>query len=771
MEVEPPGPKVPRTYTRTPAHLKGYADVRGLGREGKRALAARFPSEADLAEATEPDFKNIKTKNGRHFGAVLAQRLYAVKTGAATTDMWSGEKREIVWNKRTRKKVQGAQAPRVSEVDAWLAMHSETYEKYTGQDLEEKGPTQVPDACKIDEREFETIFSRKPFESDFAAAFARLPEALHPYELKALESPESTVVGLEFGSLHLALLQGAAAIQADYEMLHKTLNQLPTDAPPASLLGEANTQLKRPIWVWVIPDTMVGGASSAAVGTGDGVLVFQYDGQGEGGDGDDPEQVTPLRLAQAGRRFFALVELENGFEGNVVFDNGVNATVEPAQLPDLKEDVARALDDAQAQIEAIETWSRKHPDQAYDLSAARSTVDELRKRLSQGSGLDAAFLGDNGIGKSTICNLLVLNSSVDEDTYKTRPDAYVPEALMHVADEDGLPTFKDLLADPAVFKKKGGLVQLLTPPEPVAAASAGTLAAAAAARVMTSTERSIHEANEEYKRMEDSIKAYCVRHGNKPNMKNFVLPVGGVGSTTAMQTRLRFGSVAHLLVEHYSVLELQQQAFKFVQLMRELDGDDPRTLAKDLKKELLAAWHVYLNIKNGPYKRGELPMIGKLPKDLDALEQTWQDIMVGEKLLDIVSSTFTVYLGTGEALNLDRRMVHDRVSLMNDKEQLYRYAVKSLDNFQPASVLEGGNSLVDLPGQNDVDTGCMAQTREGVKEAGVVFVVLKKSLNEDESSLQLLKDSDTIKRAVAGEANVVFLFNREIQPDCRFREL
>jgi len=102
---------------------------------------------------------------------------------------------------------------------------------------------------------------------------------------------------------------------------------------------------------------------------------------------------------------------------------------------------------------------------------------------------------------------------------------------------------------------------------------------------------------------------------------------------------------------------------------------------------------------------------------------------------------------------------------------LFRYAIKTIENFQPAAVLEGGNSFVDLPGTNDVDTGCIAQTREGIKEAGVVFVVLDKSLNQGKDALKLLKDSDTIKRAASGDANVVFLFNREKQTTFNHREL
>ena len=130
-----------------------------------------------------------------------------------------------------------------------------------------------------------------------------------------------------------------------------------------------------------------------------------------------------------------------------------------------------------------------------------------------------------------------------------------------------------------------------------------------------------------------------------------------------------------------------------------------------------------------------------------------------------------IFLGAGKSLELDRVMAHDLIKKMNDKEQLDRYAVKRLETYQPAGVLEGGNAFADLPGQNDVDVGCMAQTREGIKEAGVVFVLLSKSLYEDDNSLRLLRETDTIKRAAAGEANVVFLFNRETQPNFKHRQL
>ena len=162
-------------------------------------------------------------------------------------------------------------------------------------------------------------------------------------------------------------------------------------------------------------------------------------------------------------------------------------------------------------------------------------------------------------------------------------------------------------------------------------------------------------------------------------------------------------------------------------MIRELDGENPRDLEQVPLEALKEAWHVYLNVKQGPVKRRELPRLSQMPKcDTPGLEARWQDIVVCTALLDIVSSPTRLYLTSGESLHLDRAMAHDFIKRVNDKEQVHRYAIKSIENYQPAGVLEGGNAFVDLPGQNDEDSFCTAQTREGVKEAGVVFVVLRK---------------------------------------------
>ena len=55
--------------------------------------------------------------------------------------------------------------------------------------------------------------------------------------------------------------------------------------------------------------------------------------------------------------------------------------------------------------------------------------------------------------------------------------------------------------------------------------------------------------------------------------------------------------------------------------------------------------------------------------------------------MSIILTPVHIYLGAGKSLHLDRILVHDLVRTFNDKEQLYRYAIKSLENYQPAAHL------------------------------------------------------------------------------------
>ena len=153
-------------------------------------------------------------------------------------------------------------------------------------------------------------------------------------------------------------------------------------------------------------------------------------------------------------------------------------------------------------------------------------------------------LSTTGVGKSTIISLLVMNSSVDEATYKNQPSNYVPEALLNLwltSSSNGPPFFHKLLTDPRTGRDDV-TVTLLQPD--------GDFNAAA------------QEAADAYCRMEDSVKRLCEQGGDKPQIKRYVLPCGEAGrSTTALHTRVRYGQVVQLLVEYYSEDELKKNAF------------------------------------------------------------------------------------------------------------------------------------------------------------------------------------------------------------------
>jgi len=731
MQVEVPVTRPPRG---TPEHLRQFGQLYGCGRKKMRALAAAFPNVEDLEAATQEDFRKVPG-----IKMAMADKLFAIRGLPADQVIHNGEVRVTVWNKTTQRKISGAAAPKESELDAWLARHPDTHERYAGQDEQIQGPDMVPPGCQMTEAAFKAHWTNDPRLDSANIAINHVPGVVDRYGLRPLALPqaESAAGSLpEGGTLHFALLHAAKLIDGDVDALHCMLEQQgsPSELSPLPMLNAARELLRRDVWVWT---------SAEPAG------VFLCEGEEE----MDPTQVTPLRVCQLGGYFFALTRTEDCDEVSVTLTplaGGATAEAElQHELPDLKEAVNIGLADIESQIKAISKWSKAHLNEEYDVSAAEKSVEELRKRLVNGNGMCAAFIGNNGVGKSTICNLLILNSSIDDETYRKGPgDDYVPEALLNLPMKQRAPTHAQL-----VENKTEVVIDDLT------------------VTILPSSEEEAKEAASQYRATENEIKMYCESGGNRPQLTNFVLPSGDpASSTTALHTRVHYGSVVHLLVEYYSVEELQQEAFSFVQYCNDPKFSDPTTLVGEEQEIFDERWYTYLNITSGPYKRGDLPSNYKFDRR-DLKEEKWQDIQVCEVLRGIVKSTKHLYLGSGRHLPLDRLLVHDLIKKMNDKEQLFRYAVKSLATFQPAAVLEGGNGFMDLPGQNDVDTGCAAQTREGVKEAGVVFVVLSKSLSEDRSSLKLLKESGTVKRAAAGEAKVVFIFNREPQSTYQHRKL
>ena len=74
---------------------------------------------------------------------------------------------------------------------------------------------------------------------------------------------------------------------------------------------------------------------------------------------------------------------------------------------------------------------------------------------------------------------------------------------------------------------------------------------------------------------------------------------------------------------------------------------------------------------------------------------------------------------------------------------------------------EGGTGILDLPGNNTTGAAEIFHTRQGVENAGVVFVLLKRDLAAAGEDLKLMRKCGVVKRALIEQGTVVFLFNRE----------
>jgi hypothetical protein len=487
----------------------------------------------------------------------------------------------------------------------------------------------------------------------------------------------------------------------------------------------------------------------------------------------DPKRVAPLRLAQCGPNFFPVLsssatveEVIEVVESDEAPDDALTTTVGEAegevQLPDIKEDLASSLRNVLGLSKESEEWSKKHFSTHVPLNLAsyQETIDHFQERLRSGDGLDAVLIGANGAGKSTLVDLSIYNTMHDESTYADGCKR-VPEAIRQLlsgSDEEP-PTLEKLLQTRSVPKHPEVSVQMLSP-------NASATAATSSAADGGADSKDSKEAARLFGELEGSIRKYCEVPGQvRPKMSDFLLPCGkGSQSTTTLHTRVRSGGTVHALLEFATEEELQQKAYLFVQLRRDLGDDDPSDLRSEEKDELLRAWHTYISVKDGTVLVDDLPdfVDDSWPDDVAELEEEWSSIPVCEALRSVVKSNFILYLGGGTDLHLDRKHVHDLLLRLNDKEQLQRIAAKNVDIFFPAAVLEGGCSFVDLPGFNDADPNCLAQSMEGLQRAGVVYVLLLKSLHEDKNTLDKMGESGLLRRIVQNkDIEVIFITNRE----------
>lgn len=753
--------------------LKGFASAK------RKSLLLKFPTSEALLGASVDDLATVKSISQKK-----ALEIWQVLHGEVVlqpSNRFAGKERVVLWNTTTERKVAGAAAPTVDKADAWLAKHPH-YQVYTGQDRQQKSELHVPDHCKLSEAAY-VAYCEQPTGDE-----QQLETTLSGYKLgrgstvaQAAGSASTATDGMcaviarsaakQFGQDHVelqTLLGEELGIAAAPQPRVSGIVELDDDddepavpAPlgpasaltPLAVLKVANRVLHRPIWVFT------------SLAHEKNVL--------EVGDEVDPQRVVPLRLAQLGSSFFPAsleaevdiedVEAERAPSDSTLTDDGEG--VGGVQLPDIKGDLATSLCSVVALCNDVEEWSKTQVHASLDLSTHKKPIVDFQERLRAGDGLDAGLIGDNGVGKSTLVNLSTLNTLDDESTYAAALES-APEAVLELfsGKQQEPPSLRTLLTGLSVHGMSDVSVQRLSDYAAVAADGDVEMDPAGAAR-------------RKFDELERSIRKYAEVEGQaRPKVSDFLLPCGiAADSTTALHTRVRRGGTIHGLVENATVEELQQDAYQFVQLRRDLGDDDPDDLEDNAKKEeLKRAWHTYIRVKDGIVKAADLPDFADdaWPDDPEELEQSWSDIKVCEALLEVVKSRYVLYLGGGIDLHLDRKHLHDLLWLLNDKDQLHRFAAKSVQAFVPAAVLEGGCSFVDLPGLNDVDGGCLVQTIEGLQRAGVVFVVLKKSLAVDKTTSKLLEESGLLKRVVQNnDIDVVFITNREMDQGLRVEHI
>ena len=152
-----PLPRVAQTTmagTGTPNALrelvKRLEPLKGCGAKTRKILKERFRTAETLLGASVDDIAavdNISRQKAIQIREVLHGEMVPEKR-------WAGVDRVVVWNTLTKKKVAGAAAPKADQVDTWLA-NNPRYQRYTGQDQQQKSELHVPEQCKLDEAAYE----------------------------------------------------------------------------------------------------------------------------------------------------------------------------------------------------------------------------------------------------------------------------------------------------------------------------------------------------------------------------------------------------------------------------------------------------------------------------------------------------------------------------------------------------------------------------------------------------------------------------------------
>lgn len=134
--------------------MKRLEPLSGFGTQKRKNLFQRFQTPQALLSASVDDIAKVEK-----IGRTKAVEVHKVLHGEMVPQkLWAGKERVVLWNTLTKKKVSGAAAPTVDKADAWLTSHPH-YERYSGQDQQQKSELHVPEQCKMPEATYEEYCS------------------------------------------------------------------------------------------------------------------------------------------------------------------------------------------------------------------------------------------------------------------------------------------------------------------------------------------------------------------------------------------------------------------------------------------------------------------------------------------------------------------------------------------------------------------------------------------------------------------------------------
>jgi len=428
-------------------------------------------------------------------------------------------------------------------------------------------------------------------------------------------------------------------------------------------------------------------------------------------------------------------------------------------LPELKENLKRMLSETRSLLGNIAALQQSKGDDDFAVSGisvsdCRKEVEVLEEQLTIGCGRSAAFVGHNGIGKSTLINLLLFNSSGDNENYKSLcvDTQYVPEALCAVYSEarERLPLKATNRNEQITLGQGEAQTKISVKP-------------LRPAREAVTTKQ---DAEDALKKLTQLLCSCCKEGQLESKLPSFVMPTDGIDSTTKRVIGIQSAKIVHLHEAHFRKQDLQERAFEFCKEVRKVLGEDGSPRSEQLDEVMKGKWEVYKLVTGEREDEEEWTTVQEkiMEESLQPLPQSPEAIVLCAELEEILEQRHEIHCGEGKSLHLDRCLLQDQLKEIM-KNPLRLLAIKKLTVYLPSAMLEGGNVLLDLPGGNDDDPMCEQQTNDGVVDAGCIFVMLSKTLKEDKGTKILLKNK-AAPLVLQGKSSVVFLICREHQAPC-----